>query len=253
MLPTNKMHLEEFAEGKSIFHSLDPRVKFLTLLPYILVVATTHGYFPPLASLIFSSLMVIIAKLNKRQILNRLLVVNTFIALLWIFIPFSYPGEKLFSIGPLKATEAGILYVLSITLKTNAIVLSTIAVLGTSEIFSLAHALVHIKVPDKLIHLFFFFYRYISVLHEEYRKLKNAMVIRSFKPRTNLHTYKSYAYLLGMLLVRSYERSERIYKAMLCRGFTGNFPVMSHFKLRGSDILFGMVMGLMTGFLALVD
>ncbi|GBE06465.1 nickel transport protein NikQ [bacterium BMS3Abin10] len=240
------MHLEEFAEGKSFFHTLDPRIKFLTFIPYIMVIAIVHGLRIPITALALSSIMAVLAELNKKKLLNRLIVVNIFVLMLWLFIPFSYPGEEFFRIGPLTASKEGFLYVLSITMKTNAIVLATIAILGTSEVFSLAHAFVHLKVPNKLVHLFFFFYRYISVLHEEYTRLKRAMIIRSFKPGTNLHTYRSFAYLIGMLLVNSYERSQRIYNAMLCRGFTGKFPVIDHFSLRKSDITFGLLMSVVT-------
>ena len=240
------MHLEEFAEGKSFFHRLDPRVKFLTFIPYVMVIATVHGLRVPVMALVLSSIMVVIAELNRKKLLNRLIVVNAFVLMLWLVIPFSYPGGEFFSIGPLSASKEGFLYALSITMKTNAIVLATIAILGTSEVFSLAHAFVHLKAPGKLVHLFFFFYRYISVLHEEYTRLKRAMIIRSFRPGTNLHTYKSYAYLVGMLIVSSYERAQRIYNAMLCRGFRGKFPVIDHFSLRKSDILFGLFMGVAT-------
>ncbi len=240
------MHLEEFAEGTSFFHRLDPRVKFLTLMPYILVIAMVHGIRVPLISFVVSFMMTVLADLNRNKLLNRMLIVNVFVLMLWVFIPFSYPGEQLFKVGPLSATKEGILYVLSISLKTNAIVLATIAILGTSEVFSLAHAVVHLRVPDKLVYLFFFFYRYISVLHEEYTRLKRAMIIRSFKPRTNIHTYKSYAYLVGMLITDSYDRAQRIYHAMLCRGFTGKFPVIDHFSLTKKDMLFGLFMSVLT-------
>ena len=76
--------------------------------------------------------------------------------------------------------------------------------------------------------------------------------MRSFKAGTNLHTYKSYAYLVGMLVVNSYERPQRIYNAMLCRGFKGQFPVMNHFRLRKSDLVFGLLMSLVTIVLVLI-
>jgi cobalt/nickel transport system permease protein len=246
------MHLEEFAEGNTFLHKLDPRIKLLILMPYIFVIAIMHGQKGPFIGLTFSVLLTVLAKLNMRRLLSRLIVVNVFVSLLWVFIPFSYSGEALFYIGSLKATREGILYALSITLKTNAIVLATIAILGTSGVFPLAHALVHLKVPNKFVHLFFFFYRYISVLHEEYTRLKNAMIIRSFSPGTNFHTYKSYAYLVGMLLVRGYERSQRIYNAMLCRGFAGKFPVINHFSLRKSDLVFGLLISMVTLVLILI-
>jgi cobalt/nickel transport system permease protein len=236
------MHLEEFAEGNSLLHHLDPRVKFLTLPPFIILTAVAEGLVLPLYALGVSIGLIAMARLNIRKLFNRLAVVNTFVLLLWIIIPFSYSGTEVFSVGPFSATREGVGYVLSITLKTNAIVLATIAILGTSEVFSLAHALVHLRVPEKLVYLFFFFYRYISVLHEEYVRLKRAMAVRCFSPGTNLHTYKSYAYLIGMLLVRSYERSQRIYQAMLCRGFEGKFPLMRHFSFSTKDMVFCVFM-----------
>ncbi len=240
------MHLEEFAEGNSFLHRLDPRVKILTLGPYAVVIAAAHGAAVPVAALVSSSVMAAAAGLDRKKLLNRLAAVNIFVLILWLFIPFSYPGEEMFTAGPLTLTKEGLLYVFTITMKTNAIVLATIAVLGTSEVFSLAHAFVHLKAPGKLVYLFFFFYRYISVLHEEYSRLRRAMKIRSFRPRTNMHTYKSYACLVGMLLVSSYERSHRIYNAMLCRGFSGRFPVIDHFSLKKHDIIFGVFMSIIT-------
>jgi len=246
------MHLEEFAEGDSFFHRLDPRVKFITAIPYIFVIAVMKGINGPLLALMISLFMVAVSRVSLKNLLARLMVVNVFILVLWIFLPFSFPGEAVFYIGSLSATHEGFLYVLSITLKANAIVLATIAILGTSEVFSLAHALVHLSLPEKLVYLFFFFYRYISVLHEEYTRLRHAMLIRCFSPKTNMHTYKTYAYLVGMLIVKSYDRSQKIYNAMLCRGYTGRFPIISHFRLKRTDLFFGFFMGLITIILAIM-
>jgi cobalt/nickel transport system permease protein len=236
------MHLEEFAEGTSIFHRLDPRVKFISLMPYIIVVAVMKDPKYPAIALLASCLMIVFARIDMKKLLNRLAAVNIFILLLWVFLPFSYPGDAVLRFGPLSASREGILFALSVTLKANAIILATIAILGTSEVFSLAHALVHLKVPNKLVYLFFFFYRYISVLHEEYTTLKRAISVRAFKPKSNMHTYKTYAYLVGMLIVRSYDRSQRIYNAMLCRGFTGRFPIITHFHMHTRDYVFGGLM-----------
>jgi cobalt/nickel transport system permease protein len=237
------VHLEEFAEGNSFIHRLDPRVKFFTILPFVFIIAFMRDIEGPLAALIISLVLAGLARLNLKKLLMRLLAVNVFIAFLWLFLPFSIPGEALFQIGFLTATREGVMHVLSITLKSNAIVIMTIAILGTSEVFTLAHALLHLKAPKKLVLLFFFFYRYITVLHTEYIKLKKAMQIRCFKPHSNMHTYRAFAYLIGMLIIRSFDRSNRIYNAMLCRGFKNNFPLASHFKLNKTDIAFflGMI------------
>lgn len=240
------MHLEEFAEGSSFFHRLDPRVKFITFIPFVVTIAIMQGIKAPFAGLIVSIIMAVAAGLDARRLLNRLLIVNIPVLLLWFFLPFSHSGEELFRVFSFSVTSEGLFHALSITLKTNAIVIATIAMLGTSEIFSLAHGLVHLNIPVKLVYLFFFFYRYISVIHSEYTRLRRAMSVRRFKAKTNAHTYKTLGNLIGMVIVRSYERSQRIYSAMLCRGFKGTFPVITHFRFRLSDAIFGVVMAVIT-------
>jgi len=244
------MHLEEFAEGSTLLHRLDPRVKFLAAGPVMVLTAVMPGVLGPASALLLAIALGVIGKLDIRKLFLRLAAVNVFIFILWLFIPFSYPGETLFSVGPFVATQEGASYALSITLKTNALVLMTIAVFGTSEAFALAHALVHLKIPAKLVYLFFFVYRYVGVLHDEYTRLRHAMAVRGFRAGTNMLTYKAFGYLIGMLLVKSYERSRRIYNAMLCRGFHGHFPIASHFHLHKDDIWFSAAMLLIAGGLA---
>lgn len=233
------MHLEEFAEGASPLHRMDPRVKFLAAGPLLVLTALAGGLVAPAYALLVSVALAVLAGLEPGKIIQRLIVVNAFVLVVWVFLPFSMQGEVVFMVGPFPATREGLLYAMQITLKTNAIVLATIAVYGTTRAMSLAHALVHLKAPVKLVYLFFFFYRYVSVLHEEYTRMRESMRMRCFGPAANWHTYATFANLIGMLIVRSFERSERIYEAMLCRGFYGHFPVIGHFHLHRVDYVMG--------------
>jgi cobalt/nickel transport system permease protein len=232
------MHLEEFSEGDSFFHHIDPRIKLVVFIPLAFSIALSRSINIGWAWLFLAVLTIVWAKVSFKAIFGRLLIVNTFILFLWLTLPFSMEGRILIYIGRLKITYQGIIYTLGITLKANAIFLFTISILGTSEIVSLAHALIHLKVPKKIVWLFFLFYRYISVVHREYDRLISAVKVRGFGPKTGLYTYKTYAYLLGMLFIRSYERSQRVYQALLLRGFKGNFPLFSHFRLQRIDIFF---------------
>jgi len=84
--------------------------------------------------------------------------------------------------------------------------------------------------------------------------LYNAMKVRAFKPTTNVHTYRSYAYLIGMLVLKSYEHSEKIYQAMLCRGFKGKFPLLDHFtRLTKKDLIFFVFMIFVAGCLLILQ
>jgi cobalt/nickel transport system permease protein len=236
------MVTEEFSSGKSLFHELDPRVKIPVATLFSIIVAISDKNEMLLGALLFSICCVIISRLPLGGLLRRLLLVNGFILLLWLFLPFTYPGKALISMGPLHASREGIQYALSITIKSNTIILAYIALLGTTPVFTLAHALRHLHVPDKLIQLLFFSYRYIHVIYLEYVRLLNAMKVRCFRPRSDMHTYKAYAYLVGMMLLKSYDRSERVYAAMLCRGFKGKFWVLDHFSLKRRDLVLFIIM-----------
>jgi cobalt/nickel transport system permease protein len=110
-----------------------------------------------------------------------------------------------------------------------------------------------LRLPDKLCHLLLFTYRYLYVFELEYQRLVQAMKIRGFQPRTNLHTYRSYAYLAAMLLVRSYDRAESVFQAMLCRGFHGVFYSLQTFAWQRRDGIFLTVSLLALALLLLLE
>lgn len=231
------MEMEEFSRGDSCVHTLDPRVKIAVTLIFSVVVALSGSLTATVISLAMPVWLVQAARLDVKTVLRRLAVVNGFVLFIWLFLPFTTNGETIYSLGPLHVQREGINAALLITLKSNSIVLMVIALLGTSQVFSLVHALSHMWVPDKLVHLFFFCFRYIHVIEGEYRRLTNAMKIRGFKPKTDMHTYRSYAYLVGMLLVRSFDRSKRILQAMRCRGFKKKFYILHHYQMTNYDYL----------------
>jgi cobalt/nickel transport system permease protein len=233
---------EKFSEGDSTLHRLDPRVKIIVAILFSVIVALTNKYSLLTGGLLFAVGAVVVARLRAKEIISRLLVVNSFIFLLWLMLPFTFPGKNIYTLGSLNISQEGIKYALLITIKSNAIILAGIALLSTSSIFNLVHALRHLHFPDKLTQLFFFTYRYTQTIHSEYIRLNNAIKIRGFKPRTNFHTYRTYAYLVGMMLVRSYDRSKRVYNAMLCRGFKGKFWTLNHFAFKKSDVVAGIMM-----------
>jgi len=246
------MNIEEFAYGKSMVHRTDPRIRIVAALVFSVVVALTHSPWAAAVALVFPTVLILLAGISIRRVLARLAIVNTFIVFLWLILPFTSQGEILYAVGPLKVHDEGVRLALLITLKSNAIVLALISLLATSPIVNLVHALSHLGVPDKLVHLFFFCFRYLHVIHEEYHKLANAMKIRGFRPRTDRHTYRSLAYLVGMLLVRSFDRSARILDAMKCRGFKGEFYILGHYEMRRQDYLVGVTSVIFSALLLVV-
>ncbi|MCS7280891.1 MAG: cobalt ECF transporter T component CbiQ [Desulfobacterota bacterium] len=244
------MHLEVFSEGDSFLHRMDPKVKIIVFSVFSILCAKSEGDATQLTYLIYASFLLFLAKIKFRLLITRLIGANLFLALVWIFFPLTYGGEKYLSFGPFLLSYEGIHKALSITFKCNAIVLATIGLLSTSSLFMLAHAMLKFKVPSKLVTLFFLFYRYLTVIHEEYSNVKRAVMCRGFVPKTNLLTYKTYAYMIGGMLHKSYERAEEIYKAMLCRGFKGNFPFSEDLPTKKNDVVFA---GISVGIFVLLE
>jgi len=228
---------EEYIKGNSIIHRFDPRVKSIYALIFSVVIALQNNLGSTLLGLLTGILLIILARIRFIEIIKRIIVVNEFILLLWIVLPITYPGEKLFEIFNIEFSQQGILFTLILTTKANAIILILISLLATSSIFEIIHGLIHLRIPEKLVFLFFLIYRYSWVIFDEYERLVWAVKARGFRFTTSLHTYRTIAYLVGSLLVKSYNRAENLYRAMVCRGFTGRFWVLDHFQLSQIDIL----------------
>ncbi len=233
---------ERFSAGGSFIHRLDPRVKIIVAIIFSLVVAVSSDFSALLPALTVAVILMLLTRLPIGKVFYRLLLVNGLILFLWLLLPFTFEGDTLFSVGPLVGTKEGVLFASQITLKSNTILLAMIALLATTPISTLGHAMRRLYAPNKVTLLFLFTYRYIHVIFQEYQRLINAMRIRGFAPRTNIHTYRSYAYLVGILLVRSYDRAERIHRAMLCRGFTGRYYTLSRFSIQTGDLVYLIVM-----------
>ena len=228
---------QSFFYGDSVIHRLDPRVRTVFACVFSIVVATSDRLVALVPAIIIAVCFLLLARLSIRRIIPRLVVVNGLILFLWLFLPFTSEGESLFTVGPLKGTMEDIIHSTAITIKSNTIVMTLMAFVATMPIFTLGRAMRSLHIPRKIVHLISFAYRYIHVIHTEYGRLMNAMKIRGFCPRNNLHTYRTYAYLVGMLLVKSYDRARRVQAAMLCRGFNGRFYDLGEFFPKPFDRL----------------
>ncbi len=233
---------EPFASGNSIIHKLDPRIRVIVATVYCFVVAFSNQFPVLLIAVVISSALIISAGLGIKAVVKRMGVVNGLILLLWVVVPLTYGGQPRFQIGPLSLSGAGIMLAARITLKSNAILLSMIALIATMKFATLGYALKQLCVPQKIILLLLMSYRYIFVLEQEYQRLIRAARIRGFQPKTNLHTYRTYAYVVGMLLVRATSRAHRVHQAMLCRGFKGTFYSLQEYKAGPAGLMFSMLM-----------
>lgn len=162
------------------------------------------------------------------QTIRRLMAMDALVVFTVALIPFSVAGKPMFSIMGIPASETGVLMAMMILLKANIVMLAVMALGVGMDAFTLGQALAELRVPRRLVILLQFSVRYIGVLQQEFNRLRQAMKTRGFRATNSLHTWRTYGYLFGMVLVRSSDRAERIWQAMKCRGFSGHFPSQSH-------------------------
>jgi cobalt/nickel transport system permease protein len=229
---------ERFAKGNSLLHKRDPKVKVIVAATFITVVAISNSFVTVILALALAFALMLLSRLELGSVTKRLLAANSFTIFLWLTLPLTYGGAEFIHIGPFTLSSEGIRLATLISLKTNCIVLSLIALLGTSRIARLGHALEGLHFPKSLCFLLLFSYRYIFVIYQEYQKLTRAASLRCFVPATNIHTYRTYGYLFGMTLVRSWNRANRVHHAMLLRGFDGRLIPLEQQMVGRGDIFF---------------
>ena len=232
------MYLQESDPGNSRLHALDPRSRLLAATGAAICFSLMHSIGASILCLALGLLLCVTCCRSPASVLRRILPANLFILFIWATVPPSISGESLLTLGPLHYSAEGLRLALLVTLKCNAILLSFLALIDGLGIPLIGSALEGLRVPPKLVFLFLFTCRYIHVIGEEWQKLRAAAKLRGFRPRTSLHTYRTIANMLGLVFVNSFDRSHRIYEAMLLRGFRGSFHTVTELKAARADVLF---------------
>ncbi len=110
---------------------------------------------------------------------------------------------------------------LLIFVRANAILFFTFLLFDKRDIFEITASLSSLGLPTKLSTLFFFVAKFIFIIKNEFQIIKKALLVRHFKRKTTLFTYKIYANIVGMLVVKCFERADKLKKAMILRNFGG--------------------------------
>lgn len=244
---------EPFAEGASFIHRLDPRARLLSALAGAVCFAVLQSLAAAGAALTLAIALLFLSAPPWGLVLRRLALVNIFILFMWLTVPLTMPGEALWHWGPLSASREGLALMLLISIKCNAIIMLLLTLLASMHFAALGAALEQLRCPPKLVFLFLFAYRYAHVAVAEWRTLHDAARLRGFAPRTSMHCYRTIGYLLGMTFVRGFDRSRRVYEAMLLRGFAGHFQSLESFRASTRDLLFSALLLASLGLIAGCD
>ncbi len=242
---------QQLKHPNSPIDRIDPRLRAVLTLLFALLVVSCQHYPALIAALLVALASAMIARVDRKRTLRRVLAMDLFMIFLLVLLPFSVPGDSFLTVAGLSASWQGLHQALLIILKANAVILMLLTLVGTMDASTLGHAMARLKVPEKLVHLMLFTVRYLDVINREYKRMRMAMRARSFVARSDLHTWRTFGYLFGMLLVRSLERSERIMMAMKCRGFKGQLYLLDEIRWQTRDnycsLLGAMILGLLGG------
>jgi len=244
---------EAFILGDSPIHRLSPIARILGAFVLSIAIAICDNLHIATGYLIFATGLVALAQLNVLDVIQRLKPLIWFLLMIWIMVPLTFDGHIVFKYYFIEITEPGVLLCSKISLKSIGILLTFTALISTMSIPSLGAGLHQVRVPDKMVFLILMSYRYISVIEEEYKRLLRAAKFRGFKPRTNLHSYQTFAYLVGMLFVRASLRAQRVYQAMLCRGFKHKFHSLDVYPKNRLNSLFLLAICALSILLILIE
>jgi cobalt/nickel transport system permease protein len=240
--------LEPYQERESVVHRLDPRVKVVLAFAFILSMALLPdgawaamllGLAPVLA-------ITLLGRLSPWMVARRAMIALPF--LLAAATVLFLPGNPLW-VGPwgVAISDAGLVRFLSILGRSILSLSMAILLTATTPFPDILHALRHLRLPATLLSIIAFMYRYLFILVEEVMRLLRARTARSaLRPGhkgggTPVWQATVAGHMAGQLFVRSLDRSERVYQAMLARGYRGEFLTFNPHQMRPVDwaVLFG--------------
>ena len=231
--------LDSLSYRESPVHRLDPRVKLVVTLVFALTVVSFPKY--EISGLmpffLYPALFLAFGDIPARFIIKKVIFVSPFALFVGVFNPIIDRGI-MYSIGGI-AISGGWISFLSIALKFALTVSSALLLIATTSFPGLCHALQKIGLPGIFVSQLLFLYRYIFVLMEEAMRIIRARDMRSFGGRG--HGARTAVNMIGVLFIRTVERSGRIYNAMLARGFDGRIETTRRYAFTPVDAMFAFI------------
>lgn len=231
--------LDQHSNLRSPVHTLDPRAKIVALFSFIFIVIftpiTQAQKFVFYGALILS--LILISRVPPKFVMKRSLVIIPFVGLVAIGLPFLGGSGGSLNFGLFSVTQSAFLIFLNVIVKSWLCVLAMIALTSTTPFSKLLNGFQRLKMPIMYITILSFMYRFIFILDDEFMRMNRARNARTFNSSW-VQSVKAVGGMIGTLFVRSYERGERIYAAMLSRGFSGKIKLIRELKMNRFDVLF---------------
>ncbi|MET9464776.1 cobalt ECF transporter T component CbiQ [Streptomyces sp. NPDC006544] len=214
-----------YRHGHSPVHDLPPHCKLAATFGFVVVVVST----PREAVWAFGLYAVLVAaaaafaRIPAGFLLRRLLIEVPFVAFA-VLMPFVAQGERVDFLG-MSLSVSGLWGAWNVLAKGTLGVAASVLLASTTELRSLLLGLQRLGLPPLLVQIASFMVRYGDVITDELRRMSIARRSRGFEARGIRH-WGVLAKTAGALFIRSYERGERVYLAMVSRGYAGSVPVI---------------------------
>jgi cobalt/nickel transport system permease protein len=211
--------------GTSPLHRARPQCKVAASLLFVLAVVAT----PREAVWAYGLYALLLAGLARvarvpLALLARRLVIELPFLLFAVLLPFVGQGERVAVLGVPLATD-GLWAAWNILVKGTLGVTASLLVAATTPVPELLRGLERLRLPRAFTTVAGFMVRYADVIADELRRMRIARLSRGYDPRW-IWQARAVAATAGALFIRSYERGERVYLAMVSRGYAGTMPVL---------------------------
>jgi len=227
--------LENLAAGKTAIHRLHPLAKLLSAFIFIVFVASFGRYdFVYLTPYLFYPfVMMALAELPYKLLLSRVLIALPFCLFAGLSNVF-FDRAAAFVFGGVTVS-LGVLSLVTILTKMYLCVMAALLLVATTPFTELTAQLRRLHVPVIFVMVFEMTFRYIGVLLEEVHSMMTAYRLRSgAKKAVGIRHIGPFA---GHLLLRGFDRAERVYAAMRCRGYSLEHIPPARRRLKSSDML----------------
>jgi len=228
--------MDDFGRMDSPIHRLDARVKALTTATFVVVVMSFPRYEVSALTpfFLYPVTLMAVGHIPPGCILRKLLVAAPFALAVGMFNPF-LDRQTVATLGP-HAISGGWMSFASITIRFTLTVSAALTLVACTGIHRLCAGLERLGLPQVFVVQLQLLYRYLFVIAEEGLRMVRAVEMRSMgRPTMRLRTYAS---LVGNLLLRAMDRAQRVYQAMASRGYDGHVRVMRPAVVQSRDLLF---------------
>ena len=227
--------LDALAARDTALTRLDPRAKVVTTLAFIVVVVSFDRYavaaLLPLAA--YPVLLAVLGDVPAAPLARKLLLAAPFAVLVGMFNPLLDRAPML--VFGEATVAAGWVSFASILLRFALTVGAALVLVAGTGMHTLCVALARLGVPQVLTAQLLFLFRYAFVLGGEAARMATARELRSGGRPLALAAYGP---LAGHLLLRAFERAQRIHLAMVARGFDGELRSLRTLHWSPRDTVF---------------